>query len=124
MSATLFGTKDADGIDYKYLWNVEGIISTDFENTQTIDYTDVELMQTYSGGRVPDSYISYYAASHTSTAPDGQPAISADGNTITSTEGSVWTTDFALEEDDQEDYLFEITFVKYKEKDEEGKNLY
>jgi hypothetical protein len=45
---TKFGTKAADdtneGKTYKYLWNVEGIKSTDANSTEHIDYTNPELI--------------------------------------------------------------------------------
>ena len=120
---TKFGTKATDGKTYKYLWNVEGVQSIDANGTSHTDYTNPELLQIYSGGRVPAEYISYYASSHDSGAPGQQPGVSTDGNSLTNiTNNDYWST--TAEAPDSNNYLFEITFVKYAEKDENGKNLY
>lgn len=122
---TNFGTKNGGDVTYKYLWNVEVIKATNSEGTESSTTTEVDLMQTYTGGRVPVEYISYYAAGQTSEAPGSQPKIEGDCNTITIPSDSSWieAKDYKGSAD-ANTYLFEITFIKYAEKDEEGKNLY
>ena len=130
---TGFGTKDANGVDYKYLWNVEGIKSIDQNGNETTDYLKdaqgniiVDLYMTYTGGRVPKNYISYYATNTTNSAPDKQPTLAADGNSFTTlASGSKWQESSSYKGSaDADIYLFEISFVEYAEKDENGQNLY
>ena len=116
-----FGKPDAvSGVLYKYLWNVEAIVTT-YKNETSIKYTIPNLLQVYEGGRIPEEYISYYAGNTTNIAPDNQPYLDEDRNEIIINDSS-WETNGASA--DANNYLFEITFVRYKEKDENGKNLY
>jgi hypothetical protein len=94
---TKFGTKDNNGVDYKYLWNIEGIKSTDENGTERIDYLKdatgniiIDLYMTYNGGRVPNNYINYYATNTTNSAPDNQPTLDTDGNIISLPSKTVW----------------------------------
>jgi hypothetical protein len=70
MADSKFGTKNKDNIIFKYLWNVEKVKSKKGDASLEPTYTPVDLMDTYSGGRIPNEYISYYAADVDAIAPD------------------------------------------------------
>lgn len=128
VSKTSFGKRGGGDKLYKYLWNIREVLYTDANSATPISqYTGPSLIQVYEGGRIPDTYINYYAGSQSLTPPDGAPDIKKDGNEIVFPEGynsdtSPWKTNGAVA--DALNYLFEITFVKYAEKDENGENLY
>jgi hypothetical protein len=111
---TGYGTKHDNGVTYKYLWNVEVIESTKANGSKDVDITNPELMSVYLGGRIPEEYISYYCAQASSEAPTVslQPYLGTDNNSIEVPTESPWVTSLTVE-NDREDYLFEITFVKY-----------
>jgi hypothetical protein len=119
---TLFGTKNDGGITYKYLWNVEGVktktIDKKGNETVSITYTNPDLMDIFIEGRIPEEYKSYYAGNTSADIPGTPPSLSDDGNSIV--EGYGWD-DNAINAD-ANTYLFEVTFVKYKDKDENGQN--
>lgn len=122
---TNFGSKNEEGITYKYLWNVEVIKSTDSDKNETKTQTDVELFLTQTDSRVPKKYISYYTASTTSEAPGLRPKLADNGNRIEEKTGSSWKEgkDYSGSTDDSA-FLFEISFIEYTEKDENGENLF
>ena len=124
ISDTHFSEKNDNGVTYKFLWNVEGVISKINGIEQNPKYTNVQLQDIYNGGRVPNRYISYYAGNTTANAPQGQPIINTeDGcNSIKEDSSGIWGIDGLTA--DANNYLFEITFVEYTEKDENGKNLF
>jgi hypothetical protein len=69
--------------------------------------------------------MSYYAANISSDAPSLQPTLAEDGNSITEIQNSPWSNaEGYVGSADPDNYLFEITFVKYTETDESGKNLW
>ena len=119
-------TEGSIGVTYKYLWNVEEIISKDENNNQSSTYTDVELQDIYMGGRIPAQYISYYLTTPSSSAPEeGQPILADDGNSIVEPDGMLWETeDEFTGSADANVYLHEICFVQYTEEDENGLNKY
>jgi hypothetical protein len=126
---TGFGKKDNNGVDYKYLWNVEGIISKEGEKEPYTDYLKdadgniiVDLYMTYTGGRIPKNYISYYAVNDENEIPVGEPELDANNNNII-INSSDWVLNFEGS-GDQNTYLFEISFVEYADPDENGKNKY
>jgi hypothetical protein len=122
---TKFGTKNNNDVTYKYLWNVEIVKSTSADGKVSEAASEVELFLTHNDSRIPAAYISYYASSVTSVAPSGYPTLGENNNFISGPENAVWKK----EEDytgsaDESAFLFEISFVKYAEKDEKGHNLY
>lgn len=122
---TKFGTKDSNGVTYKYLWNVEIVKSTSADGKVSETVSDVELFLTHNDSRIPTAYISYYAASTTSIAPDGYPTLGENNNFISGPDNSIWKKeDDYTSSTDESAFLFEISFVKYAEKDEKGHNLY
>ena len=125
ISASKFGTKDANGVTYKYLWNVEVVKSTDPSGVLSESNSEVELFLTQTDSRVPVEYISYYAASNTSAIPSGYPQLGENNNFITSPSNDAWVKgDKYNGSTDESAFLFEISFVKYENKDENGQNLY
>lgn len=124
IASTGFGTKNGNDILYKYLWNVEEIKSKDGNGLELPStYTNPDLMDIYSGGRIPKGYTSYYTAGTSHIAPGKQPELYNDGNLISVPVGSTWTTNIETVPD-ANTYLFEITFVEYSESDENGKNTF
>jgi hypothetical protein len=122
---TKFGTKDNNGVTYKYLWNVEIVKSTSADGKVSETASDVELFLTHNDSRIPAEYISYYAASVTSVAPEGNPILGENNNYISGPDNPIWKiADDYTGSADESAFLFEISFVKYAEKDEKGHNLY
>jgi hypothetical protein len=122
---TGFGTKDANGVTYKFLWNVEVVKSTGQDGTLIESESEIELYLTQNDSRIPEKYISYYAASPTSAAPQGGPSLAENNNVIIAPTNSAWKTEEQFTgSEDEKAFLFETSFVKYTEKDEDGKNLY
>lgn len=120
-----FATKNTDGVTYKYLWNVEVVKSISAEGKVTESPSEVELFLTQMDARVPEQYISYYAASNTSVAPQGHPILGENNNFISGPSNPVWKTeDDYTGSADESAFLFEVSFIKYTETDENGKNLY
>lgn len=125
IQATNFATKNSSGVTYKYLWNVEVVKSTKPDGTLIETPTGVELFLTHNDSRIPTEYLTYYAASATSTAPGSQPYLGTNNNSLTVPTGTTWKKDSEFTGSaDEAAFLFEIVFVKYSEKDENGKNLY
>ena len=128
---TGFGTKNESGVDYKYLWNVEGVRSTDASGITHVDYIKengkvlVELYMIYSGGRIPEKYINYYVTSATNQAPEPYPYLYNDNNYIRNPEDSMWVEGSQFSgSKDENIFLFEISFVEYAELDENGCNKF
>lgn len=114
-----------NGIIYKYLWNVEVVSTIDSSGTTTDEKPTSEvLLQIYNGGRIPETYISYYASNSEAEVPDNQPVLDSKKNNIVVPAGSKWATGSNLSIGaDVDTYLFEMTFVKYEDYDDNGKNL-
>jgi hypothetical protein len=74
-------------------------------------------MDIYITGRVPKTYISYYAAGDDSDTPADRPTLSENGNEIVETEGSSWSKTFSGSAD-ANNFLYEITFIEYEAPDE------
>jgi hypothetical protein len=72
---------------------------------------------------VPLNYKSFYASSETASAPGSLPRLDLDGNDIINSGAWVEGDDYSGSDDDDV-YLFEITFVEYQTYDENGKNKY
>lgn len=123
---TKFGKKNSDGATYKYLWNVEIVKSTDASGNTTEAVSTVELFLTHNDSRVPETYISYYKAANTSEKPkEGLPKLGENNNFIVPPTDTDWILDSNFQgSKDESAFLFEISFVKYAEKDEKGHNLY
>lgn len=122
--------KENAGVTYKYLWNVEKIITEDAKGEESFEYTKPNLIQIYEGGRIPAEYVSYYAGSQSLEPPPNQPTLGENGNSIVFKDSQdkeisnpgTWEENGVVA--DSYNYLFEITFVRYAEKDENGRNLY
>lgn len=122
---TGFGTKNGSEVTYNKLWNVELIKSTDANGTLIEDCSEVELFLTHNDSRIPAEYISYYYASTTSSPPTGGPTLGSNNNSITAPTNTNWKISSSFTGSaDESAFLFEISFVKYTEKDENGENLY
>ena len=103
----------------KYLWNIEGIKSTDASGNETIKYTAPDMIQVWNG-RTVDTITSYYQTSTGTTVPGGAPSLSNNGNTLNV--GS-WPTSISTTPDEAT-YLWEATVTKYKSADANGHNTY
>jgi hypothetical protein len=122
---TGFGTKNSSGVTYNKLWNVELVKSTDANGTVTEDTSAVELFLTHNDSRIPAEYISYYCTSTTSSIPTGGPTLGSNNNSITAPTNTNWKISSSFTgSTDESAFLFETTFIKYTEKDKDGKNQY
>ena len=109
-----------NGIVYKYLWNVEEVCTTDSAGNISYTKTSENLLQEYTGGKIPARYISYYAANSEAQVPGTPPSIGTDDGRPAILPGSNhWQLDSDFDKGaDADTYLFEITFVEYAPDDE------
>ena len=94
--------------------------TTDSAGNISYTKTSENLLQEYTGGKIPARYISYYAANSEAQVPGTPPSIGTDDGRPAILPGSNhWQLDSDFDKGaDADTYLFEITFVEYAPDDE------